>query len=71
MLEKVIEILAKCTEEKITPESSLVDDLGLSSFDIVSIVSEFEDEFDIEIADRDIRKLITVQDIIDYIENSR
>lgn len=70
MLERIAEILSKYTKEEITVESTLVNDLGLSSFDIVSIVTAFEDEFDIEISDRDIRKLISVKDIIDYIENT-
>lgn len=70
MLERIAEILSKYTKEEITAESTLVNDLGLSSFDIVSIVTAFEDEFDIEISDRDIRKLVSVSDIIDYIENN-
>lgn len=70
MLEKIAEILSKYTKEEITAESTLVNDLGLSSFDIVSIVTAFEDEFDIEISDRDIRTLVSVADIMDYIENN-
>ena len=70
MLERIAEILSKYTKEEITAESTLVNDLGLSSFDIVSIVTAFEDEFDIEISDRDIRKLVSVADIMDYIENN-
>lgn len=69
MLEKIIEILSQYTEEEITEQSVLVNDLGLTSFDLVSLVTEFEDEFDIEIADRDIRTLISVADIIEYIKN--
>lgn len=70
MLERITEILSKYTKEEITAESTLVNDLGLSSFDIVSIVTAFEDEFDIEISDRDIRKLVSVADIMEYIENN-
>ena len=70
MLERIAEILSKYTKEEITAESTLVNDLGLSSFDIVSIVTAFEDEFDIEISDRDIRKLVSVADIMEYIENN-
>ena len=69
MLEKIIEILSQYTEEEITEESILVNDLGLTSFDLVSLVTEFKDEFDIEIADREIRKLVSVADIMEYIEN--
>lgn len=69
MFEQVKEILAKYVspDTPITENSALTSDLGLSSFDLVEIVTDFEDEFDIEISDRDIRKLIKVQDIIDYI----
>ena len=70
MLEKIAEILSKYTKEEITLEATLVNDLGLSSFDIVSIVTAFEDEFDIEISDRNIRKLVSVADIMEYIENN-
>lgn len=70
MLEKVKEILSKYTKAEITENATLVNDLGLSSFDMVSVVTAFEDEFDIEISDRDIRKLVTVKDILEYIESN-
>lgn len=70
MFEKIKEILSKYTKAEITEKSTLVNDLGLSSFDMVSAVTAFEDEFDIEISDRDIRKLVTVKDITEYIENN-
>ena len=72
MLEKIRMILADYTTvpgEKIVESSVLTADLGLSSFDVVAIVSAIEDEFDIEIPDRDIRKLVTIQDAIEYIQS--
>ena len=71
MLKRIRNILAAFTETdiaQITPETSLVTDLGFNSFEVVNIVSAFEEEFDIEIADRDIRTLATVGDIMAYIE---
>lgn len=68
MFEKVKEILSKFTDADITESSSLEADLGLSSFDVVEIVCEFEDAFDIEIPDRDIRKLVNVGDILEYLK---
>ena len=68
MLEKVQRLLSKYTQEEISENSNLTKDLGLSSFDVVSIVTDFEDEFDIEILDRDIRKFVTVSDIIAYVQ---
>ncbi len=71
MLEQVKEIIGKFTEvEDITPASALGADLGLSSFDLVSIVAEFEDAFDLEVPDRDITSFITVGDILDYLEKN-
>ena len=69
MLEKVKYILSQYTEViEITEESSLTADLGLSSFDLVSIVTDFEDEFDIKISDRDIAGFVCVNDILDYLK---
>lgn len=69
LLEKVKRILLRYTEYiEITEESQLAADLGMSSFDLVSVVTEFEDEFGIEIADRDIRKFICVGDIVEYLK---
>lgn len=70
MFETVKSIIANYTEEEITPESSLLGDLQLTSFDLVAIVGEFEDEFDIEVADRDIMGFVTIQDILDYLEKN-
>lgn len=55
------------TEAEITREAELAADLGLNSLDAVSMVTEFEDKFNIEIPDRDIKKLVTVGDIEDYL----
>lgn len=73
MFEKIIEILEGFTEvekEKMNKDSKLVADLGLNSLDIVNIVVEFEDEFDIEIPDEDIREFQTIQNILDYLETN-
>lgn len=69
MFEKVKEILLNYTDAaEIAKESLLGADLGLSSFDVVSIVTDFEDRFKIEIPDRDIGKFISVKDILEYLE---
>lgn len=71
MYETVTQIILDYTgtEEKLSPETNLVTDIGLSSFDVVSLISEFEDAFDIEIPTEDIEELETVQGIADYIQN--
>lgn len=72
MLETIRFILSKYTtvnKDKITENSVLTTDLGLSSFDVVSIISDFEDEFDVEIPDRDIRKFISINDVMEYLQH--
>lgn len=71
MIEKVIEILSEFTEfksEDMNKDTKLIADLGLNSLDVVNVVVEFEDEFDIEIPDEDIRELQTIGDIVEFIE---
>lgn len=73
MLEKVEEIIKSyitLDKSRITKDDHLIGDLGLNSFDIVNIVVEIEDAFNIEISDRDIRTLSTVGDVICYLESS-
>ena len=51
----------------LTEELSLVNDLELSSLDIISLTGSIEDTFDIQILDEDIVNLLTVKDVVDYI----
>jgi acyl carrier protein len=53
---------------EVKPESRLVEDLRADSLNIVELVMELEQQFDIEIPDDDMPKLVTVQDIVNYVE---
>ena len=53
--------------EKITPETSFVNDLGADSLDTVELVMEFEDEFEISIPDEDAETIQTVGAAVNYI----
>ena len=71
MDKKVIEIMANylgLKEEEITLDMDLMDDLNINSYDIMSIIGKFEDEFDIEVPDEDIRNFRTVADVFNYIK---
>jgi len=57
-------------EKDITPAAHLINDLGASSVDLVEIVAGVENEFDIDIPDKDAQKIRTVQALIDYIKES-
>ncbi|WP_225065620.1 acyl carrier protein [Pseudalkalibacillus sp. A8] len=56
-------------EEEVKLESSFKEDLGADSLDVVELVMELEDEFDMEISDEDAEKIATVGDVVDYINS--
>jgi acyl carrier protein len=55
---------------EVTPEASLVDDLGADSLDTVELVMAFEEAFNIEIPDEAAEKIQKVKDAIEYIEKN-
>jgi acyl carrier protein len=58
-------------EDEIKAEASFVNDLGADSLDVVELVMGLEDEFGLEISDRDAEKLSTVAQAIDYIKSHK
>lgn len=71
MFEKLRSIIleyADYPEDKITPQTEFLADLQLSSFDIVTMVGEIEDAFDVEIPTEDLDDLYTIQSLMDYLE---
>lgn len=56
------------SEDEVTLQASFVDDLGADSLDVVELVMEFEEKFDLEIPDEDAEKIATVGDAVNYIE---
>jgi len=68
---KIKQIIAEqlsISEEEVASEASFIDDLGADSLDIVELVMAMEEEFEMEIPDEDAEKLLTVQDVIDYVK---
>ncbi|MGN0622916.1 MAG: acyl carrier protein [Oscillospiraceae bacterium] len=73
VFEKVRDIVAEQLDvdaEEITMESSIVDDLGADSLDVVDLVMSIEEEFDVEIPDEDVENIKTVGDIVKYVESA-
>ncbi|MFH1066429.1 MAG: acyl carrier protein [bacterium] len=69
--EKVKEIIVEqlsVNAEQVTPEAKFVEDLGADSLDVVELVMAFEEEFGVEVPDEDAEKLLTVGDVVKYIE---
>ena len=57
--------------DKLTEESSFIDDLGADSLDIVELVMAFEEEFGVEIPDDAAEKIATVKDAIAFIDANK
>ena len=55
-------------DENVTMEATFVDDLAADSLDIVELVMNIEEEFDLEIPDADAEKIVTVGDVVEYIK---
>ncbi|SIT01160.1 acyl carrier protein [Alicyclobacillus vulcanalis] len=67
-VKKIIVDRLNVDEDKVTLEATFKDDLGADSLDIVELIMELEDEFDMEISDEDAEKISTVGDVVTYIE---
>ncbi|MFI4882990.1 MAG: acyl carrier protein [Phycisphaerales bacterium JB064] len=70
---KVIDIVAEqmhADREKITRETSFVEDLNADSLDTVELVMEFEDEFETSIPDEQAEQIKTVGQAIDFIKQA-
>ena len=69
--QRVIDIVSEhfaYDKEKITRNTTFIEDIGADSLDIVELVMEFEKEFNIDIPDEDAEKLRTVGDAVSYLE---
>ena len=71
MYDKIVEMMCEqfdLTPDAVSPETSFVDDLGIDSLDVVELVMELEDAFNMgEIPEEDLKKMRTVGDLVDYV----
>lgn len=71
--EKLKEIIAdvlNVNADEITEDTTFVDDLGADSLDIFQIIMGLEEEFDIEIANEEAEKIVTVGDAVEQIKEA-
>lgn len=72
VMEQVKQIIVEqlnVSEDEVVPTASFVDDLGADSLDVVELIMEFEEKFDLEIPDEDAEGIVTVADAVRYIES--
>ena len=57
--------------DKLTEETSYINDLGADSLDIVDLVMELEDSLEIQIENEEAKKLTTIGETVDYIDRTK
>jgi len=70
--EKVISIIMEqldVTREECVPEALFIDDLGADSLDLVELIMEMEETFDVQIADNELEKIRTIKDVFDFLKS--
>ena len=70
MFEKIKELIVEqlsVDEDAVTPEAKFKDDLEADSLDLFELVMALEDEYGVEIPSEDLEKIVTVQDVMDYL----
>lgn len=68
-LQRVIELFATMadTQNEITADSELIEDLGITSMDVLYLISSLEEEFSVKVPEKAIRKMVTVGDVAETI----
>ena len=66
----IVGVFATMTDvETIRESDELIEDLGISSMDILTVISYLEEEFNISITEKMIRKVATVGDLVDLVQS--
>ncbi len=67
MLDRIREVICRYVTidpEKLTEDTNIRSELGLNSLELINIAVAIEDEFDVEIPDREVSNLETLGDAI-------
>lgn len=75
ILERVKEVISEQLGiedlDTITIDTTFIDDLGADSLDIVELIMALEEEFDMEIPEAEAEKIISVGDVVEYIQKAQ
>lgn len=64
----ILEDVAEISPEDVREDSVLMDDLDLSSMEILTIVADLEEMFGLRIPEKELRNFVTIGDVADYLE---
>ena len=59
-----------CSEDQVTEDAKFIEHLGADSLDVFQIIMALEEEFDIEIANEEAEKIVTVSDAVEQIKSA-
>ena len=65
----VVVDLLSVSADAVKLESKIIEDLGADSLDVVELVMALEEKFGIEIPDSEAEKLLSIQDVVTFVEN--
>ena len=63
----ILEDVAEISPDEVREDSVLMDDLDLSSMEILTIVADLEEPFGIRIPEKELRRFVTISDLADYL----
>ena len=67
---RIIELVAEKMDkpkDEISEDKSIINDLGADSLDVVELMMDMEDEFELSIPEEEAQKLKTIGSVIDYV----
>ena len=67
----IIEDIADVSGDDIKEDSSMIEDLDLTSLEIMGIVSEIESKFSIKLSEDEMLGISTVRDLVEIIDSKR
>ena len=73
IIEKLFDIVCNGLDldaDEISLDADLREDIDADSIDMVDLIKDVEDEFGVEVPDEILDKLVTVKDVVDYIEEN-
>ncbi len=68
-LKKIFEDFTGNEIPEFTEDTLLTSDMGLNSFELFDLICEIEEHFGIEIPDRELMKLVTLGDLVRFIDS--
>lgn len=72
---KILEAISQILEEtgseidEVTRESNFIEDLDFSSLDVMEVISFLEDEFHLRVKDKELQSIMTVGQLIQFVED--